>query len=66
MLDADGLSDRQMLQIANELNNSETAFLLHPKSKEADVEIRYFTPKVEVAFCGHATIASHYVRASFR
>ncbi|MBC7936997.1 MAG: PhzF family phenazine biosynthesis protein [Rhizobacter sp.] len=45
-----------MQYIAAELNLSETAFLL-PKDKD-HYAIRYFTPTVEVAFCGHATLAS--------
>lgn len=60
---ADGLSDRQMQQIARELNNSETAFLLHPDDNTYDVKVRFFTPTKEVPICGHATIAAHYARA---
>lgn len=55
--DADGLSDDQMQQIANELGASETAFFL--STPQADRRIRYFTPTTEVDLCGHATIASH-------
>ena len=60
---ADSLSSKQMQAIARELNNSETAFLLQPDADDHDVRIRYFTPTMEVPTCGHATIASHYVRA---
>lgn len=61
---ADGLSQTQMQQIARELNNSETAFILTPpKGADYDVEVRFFTPTMEVPLCGHATIAAHYVRA---
>lgn len=63
VLDADGLSDQEMLSIARELNNSETAFIMSPDDASHDVRIRYFTPKTEVPVCGHATIAAHYVRA---
>jgi PhzF family phenazine biosynthesis protein len=46
-----------MLHIAQELNLSETAFLCVKES--ADVfAIRYFSPKMEIALCGHATLAS--------
>ncbi len=61
--DADGLSDEEMLRIARELNNSETAFILSPDGPDHEVKIRYFTSKTEVPICGHATIAAHYVRA---
>lgn len=63
VLDAHGLSDVQMQQIARELNNSETAFVLPPKGADHDVWIRFFTPTAEVPSCGHATIAAHYARA---
>jgi PhzF family phenazine biosynthesis protein len=63
VLNADGLTDNEMLYIARELNNSETAFILSPDDSSHEVRIRYFTPKTEVPVCGHATIAAHYVRA---
>jgi PhzF family phenazine biosynthesis protein len=60
---ADGLNERQMLQIARELNNSETAFIFSSTEPDYDVEVRFFTPSQEVPICGHATVAAHYVRA---
>jgi PhzF family phenazine biosynthesis protein len=63
VLNADGLADEQMLMIAGEFNNSETAFLFSPDSEECDGIIRYFTPKTEVPTCGHATIGAMYAKA---
>lgn len=63
VLNADGLTDPEMLSIAREMNNSETAFVFKPDGPDHEVKIRYFTPKAEVPICGHATIAAHYVRA---
>ena len=60
---ADGLTEAQMQSIAREMNNSETAFIFSSDTPEYDVEVRFFTPTMEVPICGHATIASHYVRA---
>lgn len=60
---AAGLTDREMQHIARELNNSETAFIFPPDAPDHDVSVRFFTPKVEVPSCGHATIAAHYARA---
>jgi len=60
---ADGLTEQEMLNIARELNNSETAFILSADDASHDVHIRYFTPTTEVPICGHATIAAHYVRS---
>ena len=63
VVNADGLNDNQMQQIARELNNSETSFLFSPDDKNCDGVIRYFTPKTEVPTCGHATIAAMYAKA---
>ena len=47
--------DRWMQDVAREMNLSETAFL----RPQADAfHLRWFTPAVEVALCGHATLAS--------
>jgi|SRR5450432_1106577 len=52
------LTDNLMQQIAAQNNLSETAFIV-PKNE--DFEIRWFTPGVEVALCGHATLASAHI-----
>jgi PhzF family phenazine biosynthesis protein len=44
-----------MQQVAQEMNLSETAFLLR---QEDGYRLRWFTPAVEVDLCGHATLAS--------
>jgi predicted PhzF superfamily epimerase YddE/YHI9 len=50
--------DTWMQQLAFELGFSETAYV----SPEGDAfKLRWFTPKVEVALCGHATLASAHV-----
>jgi len=57
---SDVLNKEEMQLIAREINVSETAFI--SISKEADFNLRWFTPSVEVKLCGHATIASlHYL-----
>ena len=61
VLDASGLSDAEMLSIAHEVGYSETAFLTPHTDVVNSYQIRYFTPEAEVAFCGHATIASGVV-----
>lgn len=48
-----------MQSVASEMNLSETAFLL-PVDENA-YRLRWFTPKVEVKLCGHATLASAHV-----
>ena len=52
-------TDARCLQIAAEMNLSETAFL-KPLSED-HFNIRWFTPKVEVKLCGHATLASSHI-----
>lgn len=54
------LPDELMQSIAAENNLSETAFII---AKNDAYEIRWFTPKVEVDLCGHATLASAHVLA---
>src|SRR4051794_1971320 len=56
VLDASDLSEQEMLAIAAELGYSESAFLT--AREDGDYDIRYFSPVAEVAFCGHATIAT--------
>jgi PhzF family phenazine biosynthesis protein len=51
-------SDEWMLNVAREMNCSETAFLLN---KEEGISLRWFSPKAEVGLCGHATLASAHV-----
>ena len=51
------LSDERMLHIAQELNLSETAFLSTLESAGTFL-IRYFSPKMEIPLCGHATLAA--------
>lgn len=50
--------DNWMRLLAREMNLSETAFLL-PEGE--GYRLRWFTPKVEVALCGHATLASAHI-----
>ncbi len=57
----DAWPDDALLQsIAREHNLSETAFVV-PTDGEADYALRWFTPTVEIAMCGHATLASGHV-----
>ncbi|MEV8531220.1 PhzF family phenazine biosynthesis isomerase [Streptomyces sp. NPDC051211] len=63
VLDASGLDEAAMLGIAAELGYSETAFLTAPPEGLGGEDgraftVRYFSPKTEVPFCGHATVAT--------
>lgn len=61
--EAEGLSSDEMQQIAREMNLSETAFVLPPTDKKADVRLRFFTPSTELPFAGHPTIGANVVLA---
>jgi PhzF family phenazine biosynthesis protein len=61
VLDADTLTDAEMLAIARELNNADTAFVLKPDGADHDLRVRFFTPRTEASFVGHATVATHFV-----
>ncbi len=63
VLDAKGLADSEMQMLAREKNLPETAFILPPTTRDADVQIRWFTPTAEVPLCGHATIAGFHALA---
>jgi PhzF family phenazine biosynthesis protein len=66
VLGANVLTEQEMRRIARELGGIETAFVLESETPDHDVEIRFFSPRREVAFVGHATIAAHYVLARLK
>jgi len=51
-------SAQWMQALAQEMNLSETAFLV---ARDDGHDLRWFTPTVEVDLCGHATLASAHV-----
>ena len=56
------ISDELMQKIAKENNLSETAFAV----KEGECyHLRWFTPKSEIDFCGHATLGTSFVIANY-
>ena len=55
------LPDEILQAIALENNLSETAFTIPDATGEADFELRWFTPGLEIKLCGHATLASGHV-----
>ncbi len=63
VLDARALDDGEMLAVAADLGYSESAFLTGPPEgldgpEGRTYRIRYFSPKAEVPFRGHATVAA--------
>lgn len=62
VLDAEDLTDEQMLQLTREFNLSETSFPSTPADAEraagAHYAIRIFTPGSEVPFAGHPSVGT--------
>ncbi|MEU9123144.1 PhzF family phenazine biosynthesis isomerase [Streptomyces sp. NPDC048506] len=58
VLDAEALDDDRMLAVAARVGYSETAFVTAHDPAARRYRLRYFSPRAEVAFCGHATIAT--------
>jgi PhzF family phenazine biosynthesis protein len=61
----DEIEGELMQKIAFEMNLSETAFVKSlegkPISESRKFSLRWFTPKVEVPLCGHATLATSWI-----
>lgn len=55
------LSEAQMLQIAREINYSETTFIRSPNARDGGYDVRIFTPKKELPFAGHPTLGTAFV-----
>ncbi|MFC6704557.1 PhzF family phenazine biosynthesis protein [Flexivirga alba] len=58
VLDASALTPSEMQSIAAEVGYSESAFVTSEIQQNEPISIRFFAPEGEVAFCGHATIAT--------
>jgi PhzF family phenazine biosynthesis protein len=58
VVDAGQLTDQDMLGIAAEVGYFETAFITESDPQRRYYTVRYFSPRAEVPFCGHATIAT--------
>lgn len=62
-LDGRGLPADAMQAIANEMNFSETTFVLPPEQRGTDFRLRIFTPSAEMPMAGHPTIGSAFALA---
>lgn len=61
IVDSDGLTSQQMLDITRWLNLSETTFLVPTESEEASYAVRIFTLSGELPFAGHPTLGTCHV-----
>ncbi|MCL3860624.1 PhzF family phenazine biosynthesis protein [Actinotalea sp. K2] len=57
VLDASALDRAERLALAAEVGYSETAFV-GSTATDGTVPLRFFSPRAEVVFCGHATVAT--------
>ncbi|MDG0796141.1 PhzF family phenazine biosynthesis protein [Pectobacterium punjabense] len=58
IMEANGLTDAQMQDIARWTNLSETTFVLPATDPLADYHVRIFTPEAEMPFAGHPTLGT--------
>src|SRR5688572_12228301 len=63
VLDGRGLATDTMQAIANEMNFSETTFVLPAERADTDARVRIFTPTEELPMAGHPTIGTTYALA---
>ena len=59
--DVEDLSSLTMQAIAQEMNLSETIFVLPPCDMPADFSVKIFTPEKEIPFAGHPTIGTAHI-----
>ncbi|AMW28763.1 PhzF family phenazine biosynthesis protein [Arthrospira platensis] len=55
------LSDEEMLEIAQEMNYSETTFIRSVGMVDGGYDVRIFTPSKELPFAGHPTLGTAYI-----
>jgi predicted PhzF superfamily epimerase YddE/YHI9 len=61
VLDADDLSDSDMLRIAQEMNYSETTFVSSFPDPDSAYRVRMFTPSREISFAGHPILGTAWI-----
>lgn len=62
-LDADQLDATVMQRVASDHHQGDWAFALPASRPDADLDVRFFSPRKELPFVGHATLALHAVLA---
>lgn len=62
-LDAEGIDEKQMQQIANEMAFPETTFVLPSEVSGTDARVRIFTPSKELPMAGSPTVGTTFALA---
>jgi trans-2,3-dihydro-3-hydroxyanthranilate isomerase len=55
------LHEKEMQQIAREMNFSETTFIMSEEKRAGGYDVRIFTPQTEVPFAGHPTLGTAHI-----
>ena len=58
--DAADLSDEEMQNIAREMNQAETTFILSDSKRHGGYDVRIFSPEKELPFAGHPTLGTAF------
>jgi trans-2,3-dihydro-3-hydroxyanthranilate isomerase len=62
--EAEEISDERMMQIAREMNLSETVFVLKSENEKVLRRLRIFTPMREIPFAGHPIVGNEFITKS--
>ena len=62
-LDAEGIDERRMQRIANEMAFPESAFVFPPEVSGTDARVRIFTPSLELPMAGSPTVGTTFALA---
>lgn len=62
-LDAEGIDEKQMQRIANEMAFPETTFVFPPEVSGTDARVRIFTPSKELPMAGSPTVGTTFALA---
>src|SRR5271168_1642284 len=62
-LDAEGLDEKRMQRIANEMAFPETTFVFPPEVSGTDARVRIFTPSQELPMAGSPTVGTTFALA---
>jgi len=64
LMDARGLTDLEMRDVARRYERESSFVLPAPKGSDVDFELRFFVPEHEMEMCGHATVGTAWVMHS--
>lgn len=63
VVDATGMSDREMREVARRFGHESTFVLPPPAGSECEYALRFWVPNHEMPMCGHATVGTPWLLA---